>query len=369
MNPRRAILAGGILVLAACLSPAPPFPELSPWHAPAPARLAIEDDERAIWDEAKKQVAELIESDERYRDEALETYLASIVSRIRPRIPEAGPKLSVIVAGDSESNAWAIPEGTIVIALPLLARFQNEAELAFVLAHEIAHIVARHSVLGRRYEALTSSFVDRMRLSRVLEQDADREAVSLMALAGYDPSEAARSLTIVVEASPGSEGVQVRAWNSHDELPERLAALRSAIAAIPSPSGARRSDEYQRALDPHRLTAVEIELEAGHFEAAKILLAHHLEREPRSGRAYALRARLVSEEHPEQRLSGPVLADLERAVDFGPTDADSLRALGLALRDTRELTRSRLLLRRYLEARPDAFDRKLVERYLETEQR
>ena len=77
-----------------------------------------------------------------------------------------------------------------------------------------------------------------------------------------------------------------------------------------------------------------------------------------------MRARIVGDRDPKLRRADAVGADLERAIELSPEDPDALRALGLFLRDTGETERSRALLRRYLLARPDAFDRKIIERYL-----
>jgi predicted Zn-dependent protease len=257
-----------------------------------------------------------------------------------------------------------LPDGTIVIALALLVTFQNEAQLAFVLAHELAHVTRRHSILSLRYDAMTSSHVERMRLSRQLEAEADRDAVRLMSTAGYDPREAVSALTHVVESSPDATHT-IRAWNSHDYLPNRLAEIRWAIAVQKKREGDRRAEPFQRAMDTCRLQGAALELEADRFDEALAIVTHHLERMPEAGQAYALRAQITSRRDPGARLSDAVGADLERAVEHGPNDPDSLRALGLFLRDTGDAKRSSEMLWRYLEARPDAFDRKLIERYLD----
>lgn len=356
---------GWIVLWAACETPAPPFPELEPWRPGMSAPEALAPDERALWEDAAKFVKELRESDACYEDAALETYLATVVAELAPPRNDFGPKLRVLVHEDVESNAMSLPDGTVVVALPLLARFTNEAQLAFVLGHEIAHIRARHALRSKRYDALTGSYVDRMRQSRMLEAEADREAIRLMTAAGYDPAEAEPALQHVVESMPGPQS-SVRAWNSHDDLPRRIATLDAAMRKQRSKTREGRAETYSAALDPHRLEAARLELAAGRFEAAESIVERHLERKPDSGPAHALRARILLEQEPADRPSAVVVAELERAVELGPEDADSLRLLGLVLRDTGAAERSKAMFRRYLDARPDAFDRKLIERYVET---
>ena len=63
-------------------------------------------------------------------------------------------------------------------------------------------------------------------------------------------------------------------------------------------------------------------------------------------------------------LATSVRTDLERAVELDPDNAEALRWLGLVLRDSGEPERSGQLLRRYLDADPEAIDRKIIEGYI-----
>lgn len=348
----------------ACSIAAPRFPSVPAWDDLGHTQATIEPDEKKLWHDAAESVAQHEKSKDHFENAALTQYLQGLVSRLTPPIKENGPKIRVYVNKSVESSAVALPDGTIVIALPLLVTFQNEAQLAFILAHEITHIVRRHALLSTRYDALTASHVERMRLSRRLEADADRIAVRVMSAAGYDPREAIPALSNVIELAPEAPHA-VRAWNSHDYLPDRLSVIRRSILLTGSDDSELRAEAYQRAMDPIRLQAARLELESDRYDVALAIVTHHLERIPDAGRAYALRAQITSGMSPDLTLSDEVGADLERAVQSGPEDPDSLRALGLFLRDTGQAKRSNEMLRRYLDLRPDAFDRKLIERYLD----
>lgn len=358
-----ALAMGALLaVFTGCAVGAPPFPTLATWDDRGSRAPTLEPDEQKLWDEAKEGLEKLVASKEYFEDAALVAYLQSVISRLAPPIVAGGPKLAIHVSQSVEDNAGALPDGTIVIALPLLVGFRNESQLAFVLAHEIVHVMNRHAVISTRYDALTSSHVERMRLSRRLEADADGGAIRLMAAAGYDPREAAAALTHVVESTPGSPHT-IRAWNSHDFLPNRLAVVRRSVALVGKGDGEPGVESFERAMDPCRLRAAELELEADRFDVALAFVTHHLERLPKSGSAYTLRAQITRRKDPAERLSSAVGDDLERGVEYAPDDPDSLRALGLFLRDTGDTVRSAEMLQRYLEVRPDAYDRKLIERY------
>jgi predicted Zn-dependent protease len=121
------------------------------------------------------------------------------------------------VVESSEINAYAVPGGYIFITTAALELIQNEAELAAVLAHEIAHVSDRHivkaidiraddksmtamvsKIMGSAAESANVIFyqaVDhalallfRTGLTREEEYEADTQAVFLAAFAGYDPS-------------------------------------------------------------------------------------------------------------------------------------------------------------------------------------
>lgn len=124
-----------------------------------------------------------------------------------------------LIADDKTVNAWCMPGGKVAVYTGILPYAQNETGLAVVMAHEIAHAVARHSAermsqallvqLGgaslslamREQPAATrdmylnlyglgSQVGVMLPYSRTHESEADRIGLILMARAGYDPREA-----------------------------------------------------------------------------------------------------------------------------------------------------------------------------------
>jgi predicted Zn-dependent protease len=80
------------------------------------------------------------------RDDQLQAYVQEVGRRIaaaseRPELP-----WSFRVVDDPTPNAFALPGGFIYITRGMLNLLTSEAELASVLAHEVAHVTARHSV-------------------------------------------------------------------------------------------------------------------------------------------------------------------------------------------------------------------------------
>ena len=121
-----------------------------------------------------------------------------------------------LIKDDEQVNAWAMPGGKIAVYTGILPIAQNDAGLAAVLGHEIAHVLAKHgnermshallvqlggqtlsAALGQE-PGLTSSLLLAsygagtqvgvlLPHSRLQESEADRIGLTLMAIAGYDP--------------------------------------------------------------------------------------------------------------------------------------------------------------------------------------
>ena len=118
---------------------------------------------------------------------------------------------------DSQVNAWCMPGGKIVVYEGLLPITQDEASLAIVLGHEIAHAVARHSAeqlstqmrqqnmmqigstvagalgMGQNTQSIVQTVAalnfnfGNLKYSRNHESEADYMGLIFAAMAGYDP--------------------------------------------------------------------------------------------------------------------------------------------------------------------------------------
>ena len=147
-------------------------------------------------------------------------------------------------------NAFAAPGGYVVLTVGLFNLLENEAQLAGVLAHEIAHVVEKHhlealesqmsnELWGDLAIAATEDRDDREKLGvlvnsgvqlyakgldRDLEHDADLHGVVLAARAGYDPYALLDVLTTIDSINPDSSELTVF-LNTHPPVDERLRQL------------------------------------------------------------------------------------------------------------------------------------------------
>lgn len=155
---------------------------------------------------------------------------------------------------DKSVNAFCMPGGKIVVYEGLLPITQDEASLAIVLGHEIAHAVAKHSaeqmskqiknqygtqILGGVLQAAGVSSTTTqlaqilaqkglqfrsLKYSRDNETEADRMGLIFAAMAGYDPNVA---VTFWQRMSQGSSSNQNDMFSDHPSDAKRIAAIKA----------------------------------------------------------------------------------------------------------------------------------------------
>jgi predicted Zn-dependent protease len=163
-----------------------------------------------------------------------------------------------LLADDQTINAFALPGGQIFITQGLLKNLKTEAQLAGVLAHEVGHVVGRHSAeqvaksnltqglagaatiasydpnspgssVAKAAVAAAIAKVVSMRFSRNDELEADKLAVDFTPQAGYDP----RAMIQVMEilAQQGGRSSTPEFLSTHPDPGNRIGELQKEIAA------------------------------------------------------------------------------------------------------------------------------------------
>jgi len=185
---------------------------------------------------------------------------------------DAKVPFTIKVIDSDEVNAFALPGGFFYVNKGLLLAADNEAELAGVMAHEIAHVAARHAVENQakanllEYAALGASiFLGGipgmiyqntagigllgifMKFSRSAEEEADRLGVQYMYAAGYDPGAMATMFEKLEAKNKKKPGFISRAFSTHPAPPERRAAALALAARFPEREEyVISSSEFQR---------------------------------------------------------------------------------------------------------------------------
>lgn len=173
-------------------------------------------------------------------DSNSDQYLAQVSNRLENALPRSASHLTptIFLVRAGKPLAVAGPSGEILISTGFLTAIDSEAQLIFVLAHELAHSVLKHS--NRAGDV--ASPVAAARFRQEAELEADAEAIRIMITAGYDPGQATRALAFVYMLQ-GVEGD----LQTHPEFRERVFAIQSAITESSwIPSGIETSRSFNQ---------------------------------------------------------------------------------------------------------------------------
>lgn len=119
------------------------------------------------------------------------------------RHSDAQMPFTIKVIDSDEVNAFVLPGGYLYVNSGLIMTSENEAELASILAHEIAHVAARHAARSQRHQrrwklaafcsgpagfaVQVAGFLTFMKLNRDAEREADLLGLEYQYATGYDP--------------------------------------------------------------------------------------------------------------------------------------------------------------------------------------
>lgn len=214
-----------------------------------------------------------------YKAPQLRAVLDGIVQRLAKASDGQIGSYEITILNSPAVNAFALPNGRLYVTRGLLALANDSAEIASVMAHEIAHVTARHAVERAEMEletALVSQVVADVlkdpsagaalqagsklslaRFSRQQELIADQISVANIAQAGYDPYGAVRFLNALGRNTAFRAGKQGGAGDkkldilsSHPSTPERVAAVTARARQIGAPGiGEREAERWLAALN------------------------------------------------------------------------------------------------------------------------
>jgi beta-barrel assembly-enhancing protease len=212
------------------------------------------------------------------RDAIASNYVQALGASIAGTTSRADLQWQFRIIDSREINAFALPGGFIYVNRGLIERAERLDELAGALAHEVGHVVLRHSVhqiekqtktgvaveLGCRLTNICNSDVARAaiqvggaalfaRYSRHDEAEADSEAVQLVVDAGIDPTGIPALFRRLLEERRTSPARFEVFFASHPLEEDRIVATEREIAAI-APSalqGLRQDDPSYQAFKAH----------------------------------------------------------------------------------------------------------------------
>ncbi|MDP2029038.1 MAG: M48 family metalloprotease [Thiobacillus sp.] len=333
-------------------------------------------DETSLWHEADAFDQALARAGKINSDPALTAYLQGIMDRL---YPEFKGRLRVHLLNAQHINAFALPNGSVYVNAGLIARFQNEAQLATVMAHEGAHFTHRHSLQQAEQAKNASAFAlvvamlgvplvgDLVALSSMLgysqehERQADEIGYQRLLAAGYDPRESVRAFEQLLAEVKAADIQEPFFFASHPKLQERIDHFSELSKNANGGETAR--ERYLDTTAALRLGSLDADLAAYRYKQLILVLA-----DPERRREYPPEAAYYLGEAYRQRgeTGDAALAEAEyrSALQAAPQFAPSYRALGLLLYKRGDKALAAPLLQRYLELAPDAPDCGHIEHYL-----
>lgn len=190
-------------------------------------------------------------------------YITALGQRLVAQTQMANLPFTFHVVHNNEINAFAIPGGHVYVNTGLINAARNASELAGVMAHEIGHVVARHTteqisrqyglsalagiVLGQNPQAYQQLLAQILaagtlaRYSRAAEQEADRIAVHVMNQAGYNPEGMITMFETLMAQGQRGSGAVSDFFATHPLTSDRIRDVRNEIAKLPTK--AARNDE------------------------------------------------------------------------------------------------------------------------------
>jgi predicted Zn-dependent protease len=197
------------------------------------------------------------------QDASQQRYVRCVAAAITGAVkdPEAPKQWEVVVFQDDTPNAFALPGGKIGVHTGILKVAKNQDQLATVLGHEVAHVLAQHAnervsqqmVAGTLMQAAGQMMDPTMvaalgvgaqvgvllPFSRTQESEADLLGLDLMSSAGFDPRESTKFWKNMESAGGGGTpeflsthpSDQTRAADLQNRIAQEMPAYDQAVAA------------------------------------------------------------------------------------------------------------------------------------------
>lgn len=241
--------------------------------------LLSRDQEIAIGEEAKGQLT--TEYGGAVSDAQAQAYLKEVGGKLAAQTEGDAPSLpwEFTLLDSAVVNAFALPGGKTFISRGLAEKFTSEAELAFVMGHEVGHVTARHQneQISRRIAAsivvagvgIAANEADSevvkagvpvvvgagtglylLRFGRGQELEADELGMRYMTKVGYNPEAARDAMTVLKNLSSGGErppellSTHPYPENRLDQINHRLRTMYA--EQVGNPEYKRYETEYKR---------------------------------------------------------------------------------------------------------------------------
>jgi predicted Zn-dependent protease len=338
----------------------------------------ISEEERRIWHIAREFDKSLVEGGYLYNDNKLQNYVQGVMNSVYPEYKEA---ITVRIIDSPSLNAFALPHGSIYIHTGMLARLENEAQMATILAHEGVHFTHKHSWQQRRTIKQSKAFSvgftivtgipqlgDLMAVSSIygfsqdLEREADVEGFERLKAAGYDVTQAPVTFEYLLAEVKALDIKEPYFFSTHPSLVERINSFNELVGQYQGPKGYRNEEAYQDRVAKLKLELLNDYLEIGQYQSVILILEDEtaFKRYPSIASFYLGEAyRLRGQEGDAELAVKAYKETIKQEPDFAPP----YRVLGIYYMKQNKPSQAKAFFDKYLELSPDAPDRGYIESY------
>jgi predicted Zn-dependent protease len=359
---------------------------------PVTGDFRLEDDEKRLWQESKDEQTALNNSGLIYRDNELEDYLNEIAGKLQP--PEILTRIPfrILIIKNPYLNAFAFPNGVIYVHTGILARMDNEAQLATLLAHEMTHSTHRHALRAFRNRknkavhlaaiqeghigcdgavdlldllGLTGCIAAVTGYCQELETEADRVGFGLVVRAGYDPREAPRLFEHLIKELAEEKIREAFFFGTHPKLRDRIENYKSLLTTRyqGKKPGIKNTEVFLAKVHKAILDNAFLDLKAGRFYTAQRGAEKYLNIKPNDPRAYYLLGE-ISRQRKKGNDTDRARAYYKKALSIEPSYPDPFRAIGLLYYKEGKKTLAKVSFESYLSLSPHAPDKAYIKQYL-----
>jgi predicted Zn-dependent protease len=321
-------------------------------------------------------------------DPELLAYLNAIVCRVETPYCE---DIRIYVVDTPYFNATMTPNGMMQVWSGLLLRTENEAQVAYILGHEMAHFTRRHSlqrwvdiqnkanaaavfsmatsVAGVGYAGQIgemAALASILAYSREQEREADMIGARSVMKAGYDPKEAVRVWEVLrAERAASNKPDEHVFLSTHPGVDDRIASLRVLARESGDTEGHRTGQkEFMAIASKHWDDWLSDELTRGEFGESEVLLDRLLAQGENTGLLRFYRGELYRKRGGEKDMD-LAIQEYELALKEPDAPARTHRSLAQALIAVNRKPEAKLALEQYLLNHPEASDRKMIKYQIE----
>jgi len=329
--------------------------------------------ERRVWNEANEFDDTVERSGQLYDQPRVTAYVQGVIDRL---YPEFKGKLKVHVHDSTQLNAFVLFNGSVYVNIGMLARIENEAQLAAVLGHEATHFIEKHSFQKRVSSKNAAAFAvtgvpfsslaamsSISGFSRDLEREADAKGYERMVKAGYDPREAHKVFQYLADEVKALKIEEPYFFASHPQLSERIDEFKR-LAANYTGHGRIDVETYNNIVSPLRLETLRKDIGQDNYTTVILVMEDNKKNRlyPAAGYFYLGEAYSRRDEKGD---ANKALEAYKKAEKLAPKFAPTYMRLGLHHMKAGNKVVARRYFQQYLNLAPkDAPDRSYVQQYM-----